>query len=155
MSIPEVPGTSAPLAATTAPPPAVVPASSNIVGGGMPGSVAQTISPNAMVGPVLSTLPPSLQALQSAFQQAQPGSLLSGPTFETPQVPIFAPGMSMPGSFSMTSLSGALPTITIPEGLGVDALASIVGKLALDLATLLKSKRECDIDVEVAFTQIL
>ena len=38
MSIPEVPGTSAPLAATTAPPPSVVPASSTIVGGGMPGS---------------------------------------------------------------------------------------------------------------------
>ena len=113
--IPEVPGTSAQDAATTALP--SVPASSTVVGGGVSGSVAHTISTNAMGGPVLSTLPPSLQALQSAFQTAQPGSLLSAPTFETPQVPIFAPGMSMPGSFSMTSLSGALPTFTIPQGL--------------------------------------
>ena len=46
MSIPEVPGTTAPLAATTAPPPAVVPASNPVVGGGLPGSVAQTFSTN-------------------------------------------------------------------------------------------------------------
>jgi hypothetical protein len=135
MSIPEVPGTTAPLAATTAPPPAVVPASNPVVGGGLPGSVAQTFSTNAMGGPMLSTLPPSLQSLQSALQQAQPGSLFTGPSFETPQVPIFAPGMAMPGSFSMNSLSGALPTITIPQGLDVNALASIVGKLAIDHAT--------------------
>jgi hypothetical protein len=41
-----------------------------------------------------------------------------------------------------------LPYITIPQGLDVNA--SIMGKLALDNATLLKSKRERDIDVEVA-----
>ena len=55
-----MPGTTAPLAATTAPPPAVVPASNPVVGGGLPGSVAQTFSTNAMGGPVLSTLPGSV-----------------------------------------------------------------------------------------------
>ena len=72
MSIPEVPGTTAPLAATTAPPPAVVPASNPVVGGGLPGSVAQTFSTNAMGGPVLSILPPSLQLLFQPLPQSNP-----------------------------------------------------------------------------------
>ena len=59
MSVPEVPGTNAPLAATTAPPPAVTPASTPALGGGLTtGSVAQT---NYLGGTVISTLLPNLQ----------------------------------------------------------------------------------------------
>ena len=130
MSVNEVPGSTAPTAATTAPPPATTPASTPALGGVLGsvqgGSVAQTSLTNSLGGPVISTLPPNLQlqTLQSALQQAQPGSLLSGPSFEVPQVHIFAPGMAISSPFSMDSLAGALPGITIPPGLDVNALAS-------------------------------
>jgi hypothetical protein len=57
--------------------------------------------------------------------------------------------MDMSSPFNMHSLAGALPGVTIPPGLDMDALASIVGEMALDHANLLKTKRERDIDVEV------
>jgi hypothetical protein len=75
--------------------------------------------------------------------------VLSAPAFEVPQVPIFAPGMAMTSPFNMNSMAGALPGVTIPPGLDVDTLASIVGKMDIVHATLLKSKRERDIDNEV------
>ena len=115
MSVNEVPGTTAPTAATMAPPPATTPASTPVLGGVLaPASVDQTSLTNSLGGPVISTLPPNLQlqTLQSALQGAKPGSLLSGPSFEVPQVPIFAPAMAMSSPFSMDSLSGALPGIT-------------------------------------------
>ena len=59
MSSEQVPGTTAPLAATTAPPPAVTPASTPALAGGLTtGSVAQT---NYLGDTVISTLPPNLQ----------------------------------------------------------------------------------------------
>jgi hypothetical protein len=150
-----VPGTTAP-AATTASTPATTPTTTTAPLGGVltstqGGSVTQTSLTKSLGGSVVSTLPSQLQleTLQSALQAVQPGSLLSAPSFEVPQVPVFVPGMAMSSPFNMHTLAGALPGVTIPPGLDVDALASIVGKMAIEHATLLKSKRERDIDVEV------
>jgi hypothetical protein len=63
MSVPEVPG-------TTAPPPAVTPASTPaLVGGLTTGSVAQT---NYLGGTVISTLPPNLQVEKGVLRFRPP-----------------------------------------------------------------------------------
>jgi hypothetical protein len=143
------PGTTA-AAASTTPFTTPAPPIGSIVASTQGVTVAQTSLTTSLGGCVVSTLTTQLQlqTFQSALQSVQgSGSLLSPPAFEVQQVPIFSPGMAVP--FNMNSLAGSLPGVSLPPGLDVDPLASIVGKMALEHATLLKSKRESDIDIEV------
>jgi hypothetical protein len=106
---------------------------------------------------MVSVLPSTqiqMQALQVALQAAQNangGLLNTSVASDVQQVPIFSPGMAVPGPFNLASMFNSLPGSTLPPaGMDVDLLASMVSRMALEHSTLLKSKRERDIDVEVS-----
>ena len=92
-----------------------------------------------------------LQALQVALQAAQTangGLLNTSVASDVQQVPIFSPGMAVPGPFNLGSMFSSLPGITHPPpSMDVNSLAGVVSRMALEHNTLLKSKRERDIDI--------
>ena len=115
--------------------------------------VASTNLTQAATTPLVSSQI-QLQALQAALQAAQISSvcglLNTSVTSDAQQVPIFSPGMAVPGPFNLGSMSGSLPGFTPPTFVDVNSLAGVVSRMALDHSKLLMSKRERDIDVEVS-----
>ena len=108
---------------------------------------SNTIAPTSLTstvgGPMVSVLPSTqiqMQTLQAALQAAQNanGALLNtSVASDVQQVPIFSPGMAVPGPFNLASMFNSLPGSTLPPaGMDVDSLASVVSRMALEHSTL-------------------
>jgi hypothetical protein len=132
------------------------PAAAAVLGG--PATSLTTAVPGSMVS-VLPSYSQKMQTLQAALQAVQlsHGDLLNTSVpQDVLQVTIFSPGMAVPGPFNLASMFQVLPGLGVSQqpglpqvGMDVSSLASVFSRMALEHSTLLKSKRERDIDVEV------
>ena len=105
-------------------------------------TVAPTTLTHAVGAPMVSTQI-QMQALQVALQAAQNangGLLNTTVASDVQQVPIFSPGMAVPGPFNLGSMFNSRPGLNLPpSGMDVDSLAGVVSRMALEHSTLLKS----------------